>query len=279
MASRPILESNVIAINHRVCILGVNQSNQGTKVMSIYIPVDIETIPDQTPGALQTLMDTVEVKPPSGATKPMLGKDLGLSGDEIKFTAKGELEKMWIDAFAESKKEECAIEQWLKTSFDGSKGQICAISFRIDGESIDFHDSCNPDLEADMLRRFWEAVNSDTRNGSQPYFVAHYAKFDLPFLYHRSVILGVKIPVKLFPHARSGRTHFCTMEGWAGYNNSIKLDVLAKCLGLIGKDMEGMDGSKVWPEYELGNIEKISRYCGDDVRILDSVYRKMMFLG
>ena len=106
--------------------------------------------------------------------------------------------------------------------------------------------------------------------------VFHNAKFDIPFIWHRSVINQVE-PSKFFkPHGRHNSDHFCTMEGWAGFGGKISLNNLAKILDL-GAKTEGMDGSQVCPEYEKGNIKKIADYCLDDVRLTRKIYNKLTF--
>ena len=67
------------------------------------------------------------------------------------------------------------------------------------------------------------------------------------------------------------------MELWEGFGGRISLDNLAKQLCLGGK-YEGMDGSQVWPEFKAGNIDKISEYCAEDVRLLREIYNKINFI-
>lgn len=231
------------------------------------IVIDIETIPDQSPGALDKIKSELTVKAPD-LTKPKLIDALGL-GDQGKYKTVPELKDMWLDRFGDEAKGDQANEKWLKTSLDGAYGSIVCVCFN------DKVFASHGGTEAELLNDMWRAIDYDC-NGVMPRFIAHNAKFDLPFLFHRSVILGVK-PAKGFkPYGRHGSDYYCTMEAWAGYNGMIGLDRLAKILGLKGKT-EGMSGSEVWPEYQKGNIDRIVEYCQDDVKLTKLIYEKLTF--
>jgi predicted PolB exonuclease-like 3'-5' exonuclease len=241
----------------------------GEGVSNIFI--DLETLPDQSAGAVERIAKTLTVKAPD-LTKPKLINALGL-GDDSKYTQVAELKEMWVDKFGAIALLEQAKEKWLKTSFDGGYGQICCIGFDIGDTPYVLTDK--EYSEAEIIKQFWDIVGHKCKN-TTPYFIAHNAKFDLPFLHKRSVIGGVTPNGFFRPHGRNGSDYYCTSETWAGYGNRISLDNLAKILGVKGK-MEGMDGSQVWPEYQKGNIDKIAEYCAEDVRTLKDVYSRMEF--
>jgi len=226
--------------------------------------IDIETIPDQTVGAVASIAENLEVKAP-GLTKPKLIEALDL-GEQGKYKTVDELKELWVAEFAESEKENQATEQWLKTSFDGGKGQLCCVGIaRGDDPVITLTGS-----EKQML----ESINVLLKEYPSVTFVAHNKKFDLPFLFKRFVINGVEPQFSFDAYAKK---HICTMELWEGFGGRISLDNLAKQLGLGGK-YEGMDGSQVWPEFKVGNIDKIAEYCADDVRLLREIYNKINFI-
>jgi 3'-5' exonuclease len=232
------------------------------------IVIDIETIPDQSEGAIDRYMGD-PVKCPH-TNKADIGKSLGMEEKEYKFITVPDLKAMWVEKKGEAAVEEQAESKWLKTSFDGAYGQICCICIYVNGEYISFVGA-----EFEILANFWDRVDQ-ILNNRIPFFIAHNAKFDLPFLFHRSVINGVQ-PAKGFnPHGRNGQGHYCTMESWSGFNNRIGLDRLAEVLGIDGK-MEGMSGADVWPEYQKGNIARIAKYCKNDVEVTKNVYEKLNF--
>lgn len=231
--------------------------------MNVFI--DIETIPDQTVGAVASIAESLEVKAPS-LTKPKLIEALNL-GDQGKYKTVDELKELWVATFAESEKENQATEQWLKTSFDGGKGQLCCVGIAVG------------DLPVITLtgseKQILESVNVLLKEYPSVTFVAHNKKFDLPFLFKRFVINGVEPQFNFDAYTKK---HICTMELWEGFGGRISLDNLAKQLGLGGK-YEGMDGSEVWPEFKAGNIDKIAEYCADDVRLLREIYNKINFIN
>ena len=235
------------------------------------ITIDIETIPDQTPGAVEKIAETLTVKAPD-LTKPKLIEALNLDPSVAKFKTVPELKEVWIEEFGEAAKLEQANAKWLKTSFDGGRGQIACICIDIIDEDIQISFDGPED---NLLTQFWNTMQEKTQ---LPYFIAHNAKFDLPFLWHRSVINGINPSVTFNPHGRHGSNHFCTMEAWAGFNGRISLNNLADILG-EGSKTEGMDGSQVWPEYQKGNIDKIVGYCADDVALTSRIYKRLKFMS
>lgn len=238
----------------------------------INVFIDIETLPE--PDGKQGFIDAAKesVKVPSTLTKPKLIDALGL-GSDGKYKTVDELKEMWVGKFGTEQASIQGEEAWRKTSFDGAKGQICVIGFWVEGHDHAREFSAKTSSEGDMLFAFWSYVA--TQIGMNQFrFVAHNAKFDLPFLYHRSVINRVK-PLYYNPHGRHGQHHYCTMEAWAGYNNRISMDNLAKALGIEGKG--DMDGSKVYDTWQT-DPQKVIEYCLDDVRMLREIYNRLEFV-
>jgi 3'-5' exonuclease len=238
--------------------------------MKVYL--DLETIPDQTPNAVQLIADELTVKAPD-LTKPKLIDALDLDPAQGKFKTVPELKEMWLEKFGESAKMDQAEEKWLKTSFDGGRGEICCIGVSISGKTQILVDEEKP-----MLIQLNNLIlgNCDyARVKPDVEFVAHNAKFDLPFLHKRFVINKVKPQFKTNWHGRHGQHHFCTMEEWAGFGGRISQDNLCEILGLPTKP--GMTGADVWPEYQKGNIEKIAEYCKYDVETVIELHKRLTF--
>ena len=232
--------------------------------------IDCETIPDQSEGAVKAIAETLEVKVPA-LTKPELVKLLNYTG-AAKDVSVLDLKTQWLNEFGELDKLARAKEQWLKTSFNGGYGELCAVCIDIDDAKASFDNRAG---EREMVRQLWMAV-TELCKGRPPFFIAHNADFDIQFLYRRSVVLGVKPPQSLAMNGRHGQHHYCTMKAWAGHSGRVSLDELAKILG-VGSKTEGMDGSKVWPEYQAGNLDEIVSYCADDVALLKRVYNRLNF--
>lgn len=234
----------------------------------INIYLDTETLPqaDQR----QSFIDEAKlsVKVPSDLTKPKLMAALGTTDKALLVP---ELKSMWIEEFGAKQAEVQGDEDWRKTSFNGAKGQLCVIGFAIEDGEIQTL-SVDGFSESEMLSVFWKSI--DELVGDHAFrFVAHNAKFDLPFIWHRSVINKVK-PVYFMPHGRHGQHHYCTMEAWAGFNGRISMDDLATALGLDGKgDMDGSMVCDTWQE----EPQKVVDYCADDVRMLREIYKRLNF--
>jgi len=239
--------------------------------MNIFI--DIETIPEQAKGAVELIAENLTVKAPD-LTKPKLIDLLGLGADG-KFKTVAELKELWIENHGAMAKTEQAKQQWLKTSFDGAKGEICCICVAVEDDSVEKFIG----TELEILNQLNDYILSFAKPSQilKPYFIGHNSiKFDLPFLHKRFVINKVKPAFELIAHGRHEYNCFDTMIEWAGFGNKISMDNLAQALGVKGKT-EGMDGSQVWPEYEKGNIERIADYCLDDVECTREIYKRLTF--
>lgn len=235
--------------------------------------VDIETIPDQSEGAVDKFMGE-PVKCPF-TTKGDIGKDLGMDESEYKFISAPDLKALWVERKGSEAAKVQAESKWLKTSFDGARGQVVCIGYAFNQTEIKTL-STETMSEKEMLQAFWLDVEEITQSKPKQ-FIAHNANFDFPFLWHRSVINGVNPGFKFEPYQRQGSHRYCTMEAWSGFKGMIGLDNLAAILGIEGKS-KGMSGADVWPEYQKGNIADIAEYCADDVAVLRNVYNRMTFL-
>ena len=234
---------------------------------------DLETLPQS--GSLQQYIDDAKesIKVPSDLTKPKLIAALEY-GTDAKYKTVDELKSDWIDRFGSEQAKIQGEHQWRKTALDGAKGEICVIGSTIENDAIEAFSQLNMS-ESEMIRQFWQWMD-DSIGSSQWRFAAHNAKFDVPYIWHRSVILGVKPSLWFNAHGRHGQSHYCTMEAWTGFNGKISLDSLAKALGVEGKSC-GIDGSTVYETW-LTEPRKVIEYCKDDVKVLRDIYNRLEFL-
>ena len=126
--------------------------------------------------------------------------------------------------------------------------------------------------EKEIVQNFFDGVDKHTPtlvtwNGSG---------FDLPVLHYRGLINGVQAArywdtgqddsnFKWNNYiSRFHMRHTDLMDVIAGYNNRAfaPLDEMAVLLGFPGK--MGMSGSKVWDQYQAGEIKEIRDYCETD---------------
>lgn len=183
-----------------------------------------------------------------------------------------------ITKWEEEKRPQAEEEAILKTSFNGLYGEIIVIGYTIDDEE-EFATYRRPEeTERDMLLRFWNEIGSYFKNDF-PLWVGHnICEFDLRFLFHRSLINNVK-PTLEIPYNDKpwSENVFDTLYEVMGNNNAGgSLDAISKVLG-IGQKTEGMHGSEVWPEYQKGNIGKITEYCMQDVNLTREIYKRLNF--
>ncbi len=134
--------------------------------------------------------------------------------------------------------------------------------------------------EKEIIQRFFTGLEKHT-----PTLVSwNGSGFDLPVLHYRALLHGISAPT----YWESGETqqafrwnnylnrfhyrHLDLMDVLAGYQNKAfaPLDDIATMLGFPGK--MGMSGSKVWSEYQAGNIQGIRNYCETDVLNTYCVY-------
>ena len=250
--------------------------------MDIYI--DIETLRSPEAHRLQILEDTkANFKAPSGLTKGAMAKDLGLNDKDAKFISAGDMKARWESEMAETKSVEVAQATWEKTSFNPDVAPIACICITWINEngikatySFDLIEQVS---EGALLDNFHRAItNICTANGAmihKPNFIGHYiTKFDLPFIWKRSVINNVEtVKGVKWIDAKHGLHCFDTMTAWAGYGNSISADNLSSILGLEGKT-DGMDGSMVYDTWQE-NPQKVIDYCLDDVEMVRRIHERL----
>jgi len=252
--------------------------------MNIYI--DIETLRSPEEHRIQILKDTKDnFKAPSTLSKAQAAIDLGLTdAKEIKFTSKDDMIARWEKELAESKSADVAQAIWEKTSFNPDVAPIACICISYTnnyGKSQFKEFSLTQYLDEDeMLFDFHTTIDAMcSKNGAiihKPNFIGHYiTKFDLPFIWKRSVINNVKTcqGVK-WNDARHGVNCYDTMTAWAGYGNSISADNLSNLLGIKGKT-EGMDGSLVYDTWQE-EPQKVIDYCHDDVAMVKAIHERLI---
>lgn len=231
------------------------------------ITFDIETLPGDSPELMETLLadaakEKESVKAPSNYK------------DEAKIAEYIAAKHAEIDAGMEEKR--------LKTSFDGMYGRIACIAWAVDDGPV--QSTLATDSEREAIEAFYAEVISATviyahaRDIVNPTaFCGHtLAGFDLPFLKHRSIILGIKPPSALLKAMNAKPWDGCiadTMLMWSGDPHKRgSMDRLCKALGIPGKD--GFDGSMVadtWPD----DPQKVIDYCMDDVERTRKIYKRL----
>jgi predicted PolB exonuclease-like 3'-5' exonuclease len=212
---------------------------------------DIETIPAQDPAIRAELRAAVTA--PAKYSKP--------------------------ESIAEWLKENRDAEgdaQWLKTSFDGGVGQCVCIGFAIgDGPAHSYVVSnLTRDDEKTVLQDFFCAL---TDAGHVQLIGHNIAGFDIPFLWKRAMVLGVKPPFNFPRNPKPWSELICdTMTLWdANQKAGGSMDRLCRLMGIPGKGEFG--GADVWPAIERGEFDRVAAYCRDDVERTRAMHRRMTF--
>jgi len=213
---------------------------------------DIETIPAQDPAIKAEL--AAAVKAPGTYSKP-------------------ESIAKWLDENREAEAEAA----WLKTSFDGGAGHVVCIAWAVgDGLAVCTHAGGIPtaDEERETLRAFFERV----RDAGHCTFIGHnIIGFDLPFLWKRAMVLGVKPPT-IFPRNPKPWSELVqdTMLLWDGQQRAGgSMDRICRLMGIPGK--QGMSGADVWPMVQAGRLDEVVEYCRADVERTRAMYKRMTF--
>jgi 3'-5' exonuclease len=216
-----------------------------------HVYFDIETIPSQLPGIMDEFRAAVQ--------------------------APGQYKKAdSIAAWMAENRESEAQAAWLKTSFDGGLGQCVCIGFALNDADPSCYsvEDLSREAETQMLEDFFSML---TDVGHCKLIGHNHLAFDIPFLWKRAMVLGVKPPFN-FPRAPKPWSEVVadTMLLWDSTQRSGgSMDRICRLLGIPGKD--GMTGADVWPAVERGEIDKVAEYCADDVRRTREMYRRMTF--
>lgn len=210
------------------------------------IPVffDIETIPDQTPGAMDRAAD--EAKPPGNMSKP----------DTI--------EKWRMDN---------AADLWLRTALDGSHGEIVSIAWKRTGVPV--RSLCRgqeKNGERQLITRFLNDLEDVQR---QLRWCGHCVDFDLKFLWQRMIVLDVRSPLLIPRHRRAWHPEIWdSAYEWSGKEHGIKLKTLCNILGLE-HDAGDIDGRGVWEAWRDGDVDAIMRHNVADVLRVEQLFKRM----
>lgn len=212
------------------------------------ITFDIETLPCNDAEVIEQLRTTI--KPPATHKKP-------------------ETIAAWMAENAES----ALAELIAKTSLDGLYGRVACIAWGSDDYGV-----CSTQAhhsEGDAIEAFYSGMMPDVAK-----FCGHnIAGFDLPFLKHRSIILGIKPPRSLLYAMNAKPWDSCiydTMLMWSSEREKrVSMDKLCKAFGIEGKG--DFDGSQVANEWENGSKEKVISYCKADVERTIQIYNRITF--
>lgn len=160
--------------------------------------------------------------------------------------------------------------QWLdKLALSALTGQVLAIGWA--GDSGEVTIICQDDkiTEGDVIRSFWEATI-----GAERLVGFNSNTFDLPFLWRRSIKLGLVIPHGIFePNRRLSSNNLDLMERWTWFDNQsrVSLDNLAKFCGFPQKSNSG----KYFAELLQSDRALALAYLEHDVKLTRAIGNRM----
>jgi len=159
-----------------------------------------------------------------------------------------------------------------KTSLDGMYGRVACIAW---GEDEDIDSSNVMMSEQESIITFYDYIDCTL---SEDFCGHNLAGFDLPFLKHRSMILGIKPPGKLLKAMSAKRWDDCvkdTMLMWSPDRD--KLVSMTKLCRVFGIDIDDeIDGSQVAEFWEKDPL-KVINHCIADVRKTMKIYKRLTF--
>jgi len=201
--------------------------------------------------------------------------------DEIEVTHPGNIKKQeTIDNWYAEKAPALIDEKYRKQSFNGGEGNICHISWAVNGGPV-MGVSLGPKRSDEKITLEWAMndIGTDLAGGlASPTVCGHnVVGFDIRFLAHRLIVNDIRVPHWLLVALKAkpwDDTVADTMLIWAGARGSVSMANLSKYLGLEGKT-EGMDGSKVYDAWLDGKHKEIGEYCEDDVALVRKIHLKL----
>ena len=230
---------------------------------------DIETLPTNDPAIIADFMAEAEeekkaVKAPSNYK------------DEAKISEYISAKIADIDA--------SMADRIHKTGFSGMYGRIACACWAFDDGEVFATDAS--DTERQAIERFYDSVTDaikrprhDAEYSVDYSFVGHnLAAFDLPFIKHRSIIIGITPPQeirKAFAAKPLDSIIQDTMLMWSSDREKrVSMDKLCRVLGIHGKgDFDGSMVAATWPT----DPNKVIEYCKDDVRRTREIYNRLTF--
>jgi len=225
----------------------------------MHIYIDIETIPSQRPEVRERFLDAA-IEAARSDPPPANYKHV-------------EAIEKWRDERIVGA-EDAGDEDWRRTALDGGYGEIVCVCWAVeDGDIKTLHRTRRHTMEAELLVQLFDALREDTR-GQVPSYVGHNIGFDLRFLHHRAVVLGIRPGIHLpynDPPWRS--TYIDTMQEWCGARDRVKLTTLCDMLGIQVDDE--IDGSQVWDAWRDGREDQIVEHCRADVDRVRQIHHRL----
>ncbi len=133
-----------------------------------------------------------------------------------------------------------------------------------------------PGSEQQILERFWDVVKN-----YQQVITFNGRSFDAPYIYIRSLALGVAATKDLMPNRYSTVAHVDLkdqLQFYGAMNARFSFHTVCRTFGIESPKDNGVTGLDVPILFKKKQYEKIARYCMDDVRATRELYAKWLSL-
>lgn len=192
-------------------------------------------------------------------------------------------------SFSETESATRAEIAFGETALQGSLGKLLCIGLAVDDNNCAENPCvCGQDREtkelhldeAKTLSQFWNHLDRIKFDASRDLIVGHnILGFDLPFLYHRSMICGVKPSRQLLDGKPWEIAVYDTMDKWqmGKFRDFVGLEELALAFGLNCPKKGAVNGTNLLEHYHAKRHAEIREYCLKDVLCVRELYYRMTF--
>lgn len=227
--------------------------------------IDIETIPDQNipPECIPTL-DLDDIK--YGNTKDPIKRQAIVDEKKSDFEASKTKSMSVTPGLAQ-------VCTFVGMKYDTNSQEV------LDKKSIQVTKEYNGD-DLELVTDGWDFIRKAYMERS-PLVSFNGIGFDLPIMWHRAMIQDVPVESSMYERLTprfGGFYHYDLLGILAGWT----LDKMkGKNLNFflhrfkIGSKTEGIDGSEVYKEWQLGNYQKIQEYCEQDVLMTCKLFTRV----
>lgn len=173
----------------------------------------------------------------------------------------------------EREREEYVAKITSKAALSALTGEVIAIGIKTSDKEMILEGD-----ESEILDQFWDLYRSDSSN----IFVGwNISGFDIPFMVRRSWKLGVSFPYWVYDgrYLNKDFVDLMTMFGCGEYGYKIKLDTVAKYLGVPGKYTGDCTGEMFADKFLSGNKEaraQAEEYLKCDIRATWAIAEKIL---
>lgn len=158
-----------------------------------------------------------------------------------------------------------------KAALSALSGRIVCICLLLDDGCMIREIAIASEDERQIIGEFWAAIRpTDVLVGH------NLLEFDLAFIRQRSWVLGIRPSRAIDERRFYTRDVIDTLELWAnwGHKKGATLNALATVLGCGGKTADGSSVARWWADRDL---DAITSYCREDVRLAYRVYCRLTY--